>query len=134
MTEITATEKRTAMISKADGTVHAARNYKTKCTNRTNGFSIQYTDAPLTCADCIAIEGQAAVQRETKAAAAANGVELPNMFRTRSLTHELVYLADGTPAPKCRARATQGEAFNGSTRAISCNSCSGAHRSGTHLG
>lgn len=131
---ITANAKRIAMISKVDGTVHAARNYKTKCTGKSRGFEIEYTDAAITCAECLGAEAQAAVQREVKATAAATGMQLPNTFVTATLNHELYILADGTPAPKCRKRPTKGEAIYRERGAVSCNSCTGAHLPGTHLG
>lgn len=126
--------KRTVLIGKNDGLVHASRNYTTKCTGKSRDFHIEYTAAALTCPACIAAEGQAAVQREAKAAAAATGTQLPNLFDTGTLHHELVYLADGTPAPKCRNRVTNGQAVFRANGTVSCNSCSGAHRPGTHLG
>lgn len=70
----------------------------------------------------------------TETAATQSSVKPANVFHTRSLTHELVVLGDGTHAPKCRNRPTKGNAAYSERYAISCNSCSGAHRTGTHFG
>jgi len=67
-------------------------------------------------------------------ATTASVAPLPNMFVTSNLRHEVITLADGTYAPKCRNRATKGRAEYAERPSISCNSCTGAHLSGTHLG
>lgn len=128
------TNQRTVMIGKADGVIHAARNYKTKCTGKSRDFHIERTADALTCPACITVEASAATQRETVAAATATGAQVPNVFKTANLHHEVVILADGTPAPKCRNRPTKGEATYSERPFISCNSCTGAHLPGTHFG
>lgn len=58
----------------------------------------------------------------------------PNVFRTATLTHDLVILPGGVQAPKCRRRPTKGHADYSARYGISCNACSGAHLTGTRLG
>ena len=77
---------------------------------------------------------QASTEPAVEATAPAAALVLPNVFRTSTLTHELVYLADGTPAPKCRNRPTNGTAEYSPHAGVPCNSCSGAHLSGRRLG
>lgn len=99
--------------------------------------SIEFT---ATCWDSAAAEirdhltPQPANTEAVAATTPAVVLALPNVFATANLHHELVTLADGTHAPKCRKRPTQGTATHMANPFISCNSCSGAHLPGTHLG
>lgn len=134
LAQAAAPAKRTVMIGKADGAVHAARNYKTVCTGKARDFRIEYTDAAITCADCLTATATAAAVKVERERAAIAGLRLPNVFNTGTLHHEIAVLGDGTVVPKCRKRVTKGVAEYMETPFISCNSCSGAHLPGTRLG